>query len=768
MSGEIIIHEPRSLSDGSCLLSATLRPESGEKIWYQELAVYGDGIELDRLDNTGDVWAILFMHKMMEYGGKYRICSSISASLIPSLDRYARVWARLRPELYRPVVLLPDEVMDDSQRRLNSKALTCFSGGLDACFTAFRHAKGLAGSQNMDIQACLMVHGADIRKDYLKEWNGAALAARELADDLGIARFYTVSTNFRDMHCAYGMSYASMLVAVMKLFGREYGHLILGSDDPCHHFTYPWGNNPVTNHFFSSHGSEVVTDGLEYTRTEKAVLVAQWPLALQKLRVCYQGKDLSSNCGVCPKCRRTRLNFLAAGIGNLPCMPLINSEDELFEDELNEGEYQELSLIIEYLDVHPIIPRPEWETRLRKILALPPKVGSDRVSMWSRFCLVRKKLSGLVKLQKSRNLVSSFCRATGRFDSKSEKEIMRELRQFVMSGKAFPIHSLIHAYFLFRLQYRGSQADRYVFESEWLQYFTPLMRHSGKEYDILENKESAWQALSRRHLPVTKRLGLLCVDQGLPIVEKTVHGESVLLQRLLEEYGSCFVKPADGMKGMGCMHITPVTATHCLVNGMETSYLELAGRLEQPLLVEEVVRQHPHLAIFHPESLNTLRLVTMRRSDGKSMLICGMLRVGVGSMHVDNLSSGGLAVGIRTNGRLRQKAWFVDPVLAPLEKHPDTGIIFSEREIPYFQEAVEIVTKAHDSFSRIHSVGWDVAITETGPVIIETNCSWGMLTIQIVDHGLRNICDHLLRPAALALKNPSPFKKASFGLPKQL
>jgi len=392
MRGEIEIKEPRMMADGGVELSACLR--IGIKRWKQYLRVWGKKpLRPEQLDNTGDVWAVLFLHKMMEYGGRYRVRGSVSSSLLSGLDRYVTAWVNLQAATYHAVVLEPDVVEDDSRRVLRPGCLACFSGGLDACFTAFRHARGLAGAQNQRLDACLMVKGADIRKDKEADWESASRVARELVEDLGIPRFFTVETNFRDMRCAYGMSYFSMLVACMRIFGRQYGHLMLGSDNCFRYFHLASGNNPVTNHFLSSHGVEIITDGSEYTRTEKAAVVASWPLALRKLRVCYQGEDLSCNCGTCGKCRRTRLNFLAAGVKDLPCMPPLKSEDELLEFTMTPVEQLEISLLLEYLDEHPLTPPPSWEMRLRAMADEPFSPAPEKRSRFSRLTQGIRKIA---------------------------------------------------------------------------------------------------------------------------------------------------------------------------------------------------------------------------------------------------------------------------------------------------------------------------------------------------------------------------------------
>ena len=58
-------------------------------------------------------------------------------------------------------------------------------------------------------------------------------------------------------------------------------------------------------------------------------------------------------------------------------------------------------------------------------------------------------------------------------------------------------------------------------------------------------------------------------------------------------------------------------------------------------LAEEFVESHESLAVFHPSSLNTLRVITFRNEDRFEVFGCG-LRVGNNGLHVDNAHGGGI------------------------------------------------------------------------------------------------------------------------------
>ena len=54
-------------------------------------------------------------------------------------------------------------------------------------------------------------------------------------------------------------------------------------------------------------------------------------------------------------------------------------------------------------------------------------------------------------------------------------------------------------------------------------------------------------------------------------------------------------------------------------------------------------------------------------------------------------------------------------------RHPGTGAPIEGRILPLWPEALELVTRAHDLNGDRVAVGWDVAILEDGPCLIEGN-----------------------------------------------
>jgi hypothetical protein len=178
-----------------------------------------------------------------------------------------------------------------------------------------------------------------------------------------------------------------------------------------------------------------------------------------------------------------------------------------------------------------------------------------------------------------------------------------------------------------------------------------------------------------------------------------------------------------------------------IVNGRDVSLPELSDSFRNEVFViQERMIQHSEISRIYPNSINTIRLETLLKENGEIIVFDALLRLGAGGRNVDNWGLGGIVVGIdETTGRL--KDWgFYKPGFGGIvhEKHPETGEAFAGCPIPFFDEAVALSTKLHRSLYGLPSMGWDIAITPTGPVFLEAGEDWEIGLVQGHHGGLRN------------------------------
>lgn len=164
-------------------------------------------------------------------------------------------------------------------------------------------------------------------------------------------------------------------------------------------------------------------------------------------------------------------------------------------------------------------------------------------------------------------------------------------------------------------------------------------------------------------------------------------------------------------------------------------------------IVQPVMKNHPTLArIMSPNALGTVRAVTHLRGD-EAELLFAVLRIPVGKNRADNFShgaSGNLVADLDpATGTLkmprasRDTAW---PDMADVSHHPDTGERIPGFELPFWPELKELVLEAQRTLPALCTLGWDIGVTASGPMIVEANATYDVDLIQVAQRrGLRSI-----------------------------
>ena len=69
------------------------------------------------------------------------------------------------------------------------------------------------------------------------------------------------------------------------------------------------------------------------------------------------------------------------------------------------------------------------------------------------------------------------------------------------------------------------------------------------------------------------------------------------------------------------------------------------------------------------------------------------------------------------------------------QTHPVTGAAFRGVQLRYWEETIAMLRRAVPLASKISNIGWDVTMTEEGPVLIEANTIPGFTTAQYSGYG---------------------------------
>ena len=184
--------------------------------------------------------------------------------------------------------------------------------------------------------------------------------------------------------------------------------------------------------------------------------------------------------------------------------------------------------------------------------------------------------------------------------------------------------------------------------------------------------------------------------------------------------GSHFLKPAISGTGSGNNVARVEFVDGAFRIGANTLTLaQVEGIYVQDFVIQEAVKQHESLARFHPGSLNTLRIITLRL-DEVIRPIAATLRMGNGS-HVDNGHAGGLLCGIDiATGTLTPFA--CDVLFRRYERHPLTSETFDGKSVVSFSQAKALTRSVHGRLPYFDVLSCDIAVLEDGsPCLIEVN-----------------------------------------------
>ncbi|WP_120004690.1 sugar-transfer associated ATP-grasp domain-containing protein [Nesterenkonia muleiensis] len=286
----------------------------------------------------------------------------------------------------------------------------------------------------------------------------------------------------------------------------------------------------------------------------------------------------------------------------------------------------------------------------------------------------------------------------------------------------------------------GNDPSLYINDVQ--RYFRTKRMVSPHLQEVLNNKFSFFLLVKSLGLDsdVVDLLGLHTRGHVHPFPQSRRIPLEDFLAEALEERGHIFVKPLHGAEANGVRSMK-VTEDGYRMDGRPSGIEEMADWVRdfpRPVLFEAAIVQHPEQAGLNPHSTNTIRLLTMPdvTGDHSPFIIRASQRIGSErSGHIDNWTKGGLSANVELETGILSAAaqlpegdelqWFAE--------HPDSGARIQGHQVPFWEEAKELVLEAARRLAFMEYIGWDIVITESGPVILEANINSGMNVLQV--HG---------------------------------
>ena len=367
--------------------------------------------------------------------------------------------------------------------------------------------------------------------------------------------------------------------------------------------------------------------------------------------------------------------------------------------------------------------------------------------------IFRSLRSLYLALRRARRYTSAVQKAYGVGPAAQLRELAKARLGVGLSTEQFYLHQ-------YYLPERREIWRRHVDASGHLQGW--LIADCGRRYsEILHDKIAFFQMAENIGLPT------------IPIIATFVEGIAISTAAAL--VGDLFSKPSTGWKGNhGELWRYEAGLYRHSKKALAFQWRELLEHLRKQselqgraFILQAAARNHQGLAPLTNGALATVRIVTCKAPSGSIDLMPPALKIPWGEAVADNMAQGGVVAPIDlASGRLSGPGYRKDCKVGSVRvlNHPNTGAVLNNFELPFWRETVQLARRAHAEFDSLFFIGWDIAILEGGPVILEGNPYWDpdviclshrvpLADTQFVSYWLRAYNPMALNPIHSALSN---------------
>ena len=151
------------------------------------------------------------------------------------------------------------------------------------------------------------------------------------------------------------------------------------------------------------------------------------------------------------------------------------------------------------------------------------------------------------------------------------------------------------------------------------------------------------------------------------------------------------------------------------IENRESVYKELLNNKQ--FLIEEAIIQSDELNEINPNVVNSFRVVTLVK-DGKAHIVNNAIRINQFDSEIIGCTND-IYVSFSEDGKIDSKV--IDDYGNVYKRHPLTNKEFDSVCIKDVKEAFELCKKAALEVPEVRYVGWDIAFSNKGPVLVEGN-----------------------------------------------
>lgn len=308
--------------------------------------------------------------------------------------------------------------------------------------------------------------------------------------------------------------------------------------------------------------------------------------------------------------------------------------------------------------------------------------------------------------------------------------ICKELIYLTFKWKCVPYHYF--RYGLYKKQYDMKTVKKFLPETV---FYYSILPKINSEYNLLDNKNVTYDILKANNVPIPKCFfkvlnGNIFDGEGNLIEDdnKLFNTIDVLHKEVVAKYVNC------GSGGKQIVVLGNEKGKLNFDNNIVTCKL-LKQRFNN-WLFQEKLSNIKVLSDVHESSLNTFRIMTYLK-DGKAEVLYAMLKFGNNNAKTDNAHTDGVYVRVNINTGITEGLAYNES-LEQFINHPYTNHKIDNIEIPKFNQVIETAKKCAMLFPKLTFVGWDIALTTSGAIVLEGNSSPGLTIIQRTHNGMED------------------------------
>jgi hypothetical protein len=313
----MILHEPElTRRDGRIRVECRIETRHSrladlDRLWFEVDEASGLA-----MSDRADPFLVGMIPIAMACRAKLEVRGLVSPRLAWGIEQLQRIHFAWWPRYVRVAEVRYQKLEEAPHAQRGIGVASSFSGGVDSLYTLWRHTGERETLPGFRLDYALLVNGFDLDRD-LEEtgrWKVLRETYAPLLAPLGV-ELLSVRSNLRDYRIAgvgrggvirsFGTALVSAALALSPSLGRFYLAAAHGYAD-----AHADGSTPTTDHLLSTAGFQSIHDGADVTRFEKVEVIAGWPEALARLRVCSNPdwrivdteRGAIDNCGRCRKC----------------------------------------------------------------------------------------------------------------------------------------------------------------------------------------------------------------------------------------------------------------------------------------------------------------------------------------------------------------------------------------------------------------------------------------------------------------------------------